>query len=158
MTLESTDGEKNDDFGMDTSDWAIDDEVSIEINDEEVEFIIDDEREMTISYNARETEIPCWVLEVENYEETFLEEITYTTITDITIWKSKYSGITLKSVVDTTYYDSNDSISTTTYMKSEVGSTKNVLLISKSSRVIFPIIPTMLALFVIFQIKRRKKN
>ncbi|MFX0123124.1 MAG: hypothetical protein ACFFAE_05760, partial [Candidatus Hodarchaeota archaeon] len=157
ITLETTDGEKVNDFGMDTSDWIIDDEISIEIDERDVEFTIEKEREVTINYNDEETEILCWVLEIDNYERIFVEETTYRTTTDITIWKSKYSGITLKRVVDTTFYDSNDSIFATSYTEFEVESASNVLLISKPSRAIFPLIPTMIALFVIFQSKRKKK-
>lgn len=156
LTLESTDGENIDDFGMDTSDWTIDDEVSIEINNEEVEFKINKEDEVSILYNNKEKEIPCWILEIENHERTFVDEVFYSTLSDITIWKSKYSGITLKSDVDTTFYDNNDEMLTTSSTKFEVTSTEGVLLMSKSSRIVFPLIPPMIALFAAFLLKRKR--
>lgn len=156
-TLESTEGNKIDDFGIDTSDWVIDKEISIEIDERDVYFSIVREVDFTISYNNETVEIPCWILEVEDYRRTFIEEETYSINADISIWKSKFSGITLKSVIDIDFFDTNDTIFATTFDKFTVKSVDNVLLIPKSSRVIFPIIPTVIALLVLFRFKKKQK-
>ena len=151
-TLETTEGEKFTFMGMDTSDWEIGDEISFEIDGKDVELTIVRDDDFRISYNDESTKIPCWVLEIEDYE-TEMGTIS----SDHKIWKSKYSGITLKSIIDSKVYDSNSEQIMETYSKITVESAVNILLIPKSSRVIFPIIPTVIALLVIFRFKKKRK-
>lgn len=150
-TLETTEGEEFTFMGMDTSDWEIGDEISFEIDGKDVELTIVRDNDFRISYNDESTKIPCWVLEIEDYE-TEMGTIS----SDHKIWKSKYSGITLKSIIDSKVYDSNSELMMETYDKITVESADNVLLISKSSRITFPVIPTIIALLVIIQFKKKR--
>jgi hypothetical protein len=151
-TLETTEGEEFTLMGMDTSDWEIGNEISFEIDGKDVELTIVRDNDFQISYNDESTKIPCWVLEIEDYE-TEMGTIS----SDLKIWKSKYSGITLKSITDSKVYDSNSEIIMETYDKITAESAYKVLLIPKSSGVIFPITPAIIALLVIFRFKKKGK-
>ncbi len=157
-TLKKLDSVRIDDFGMDSSDWQLDDEISIEIEQRDIFFSIRLEDEITVIYDNKGVEIPCWVLVKENYERTFVEEETIKVKGDLYLWKSKHSGITLKSTADLEYYDSNDTLYATFYEKYTVTSASNVLLIAKSSSIPASLIPAIIGFIVVTQYNRKKKK
>jgi len=155
-TLETPDNEEFTVLGMDTSDWQIDDEIPLEIDKKDVDFTIIKEDDLRITYNSESTEIDCWVLEIEDYESTIIEEEgTFFITSDIKIWKSKYSGITLKSIEDSKFKDSNSVLMMEYYDKFEVESVDDVLLKPKSSGINFPLLPSILGLITIILYKKR---
>ena len=157
-TLKTPDSESIDDFGMDTSDWTIDDEISIEIEERDVFFKIMFEDDVTIDYNNRTVKIPCWVLLKENYERIFAEEESIKVQGELYLWKSMYSGITLKSTADLEYYDSNDTLLAVYYDKNTVISASNVLLVAKSSSIPVSLIPAIFGLIIVTNYNRKKKK
>ena len=155
--LETTEGDKYTSLGMDTSNWEIDEIITFDIEDKDVEFSIIREEDFTVSYNNESTEIPAWVLEIKDYETKSIEEDdTYTFKNDYKIWKSKYSGITLKMITDTEVFNSSSSLVATLYDKYTVISAENVLLIAKPSSIFFPIVSSIIAVFtlILYQKKR----
>ncbi len=157
-TLKKLDSVRIDDFGMDSSDWQLDDEISIEIEQRDIFFSIRLEDEITVIYDNKGVEIPCWVLVKENYERTFVEEETIKEKGDLYLWKSKHSGITLKSAADLEYYDSNDTLYATFYEKYTVTSASNVLLIAKSSSIPISLMSGIIGLIVVTQYNRKNKR
>ncbi|MFX1252206.1 MAG: hypothetical protein ACFFCZ_11420 [Promethearchaeota archaeon] len=115
-------------FGMDTTGWAKDGTVLIEIAEQDVYFSIIREEDLTIIYNGNSTAIPCWVLEKPDYEEVDSETGDLYT-GNYTLWKSKYSGVTLKSTYDGKVYDSEDTLIGTVYREYSVTSASNVILL-----------------------------
>jgi hypothetical protein len=155
--LETSEGEEYTSLGMDTSDWAIEDKITFEIDDKDADFTIVREDELKIIYNNKSTEISCWVLELEDFEtKDILEEDTLTSKTDYILWKSKYSGITLKSITDSEVYNSTSALVATYYEKHTVKSAENVLLAPKSSGIIFPFVPTVIGIFILILYKKKK--
>jgi hypothetical protein len=159
INLETAEGEKITSVGMDTSDWEIDKKITFEIADKDVEFTITREDELEILYNNETTKIPCWVLEKPDFEiKEPTEEGTFTYSTDYKFWKSKYSGITLKRIADTEIYNGTSSLIATTYDKFTIKSAENVLLVPKSSGIVFPFLPALLGIFVLVRIKKKKNE
>jgi hypothetical protein len=159
INLETTEEEKFTSLGMDTSDWEIDKKITFEIANKEAEFTIVREDEFEILYNNETTKIPCWVLEIEDFETKELrEEDTFTYKTDYKLWKSKYSGITLKNIADSEVYNSTSSLIATSYKKFYVKSAENVLLAPKSSGIVFPFLPTVIGILVLIRFKKRKED
>lgn len=156
ITLETTDDEELTILGMDTSDWEINDEISFEIDKKDVEFTIIRDDDYQITYNGESANIPCWVLEIEGYETTMIEEEgTFTITSDLKMWKSKYSGITLKSIEDSRVKDSDSVLIMDYYEKFEVESADNVLLKPQSSGINFPLLPSILGLIIIIIYKKK---
>ncbi|MFX0205937.1 MAG: hypothetical protein ACFFDT_08110 [Candidatus Hodarchaeota archaeon] len=156
--LETAEGDEFTSLGMDTSDWEIDKIITLEIENEDVDFSIIREDEFKIYYNNVSTEIPCWVLEVEDFEtQSIEEEDVYTFKTDYKIWKSKYSGITLRSITDMEVYNSTSSLQATILEKYTVKSADNVLLL-KSSGITFPFLPTVIGISVLFLFKKKNQK
>ncbi len=156
-TLEEIEGEKFTTLGMDTSDWKIDDKVLFEIDEREVYLTIIRDEEVIITYNNETTEIPCWVLEITDYERTEIEDDTYTIKADYYIWKSKYSGITLKTTSDREYYNSDSTLFFSSYRKYTVISANDVLLMPKQSSTPLSFIAAVMSLFVIKRYRRNRK-
>ena len=157
-TLKTPDSVRVDDFGMDTSDWYLSDEISIEIEERDVFFTIMLEDEIVVVYNNKTVEIPCWVLMKENYERLYMEEENIKVEGELYLWKSMYSGITLKSTADLKYYDSNDTLFATYFIKHTIISASNVLLVAKSSSIPLSFLPAIIGLIVVTQYNRRKKE
>ncbi|MFX0182594.1 MAG: hypothetical protein ACFE95_05875 [Candidatus Hodarchaeota archaeon] len=156
--LETSEGEEFTSLGMDTSDWVIEDKVIFEIDDKDAEFTIIREDEFKISYNNKSTEISCWVLELEDFEtKDILVEDTLTYKTDYILWKSKYSGITLKSITDSEVYNSTSALVATYYEKYTVKSAENVLLAPKSSGILFPFVTTLIGILILILYNKKRK-
>lgn len=155
ITLE-TEGEEFTVLGMDTSGWEIEDEISFVIDEKDVDLTIDREDNYRISYNGKSTEIPCWILEVEDHETKIVTEDTFTVRSDYKIWKSKYSGVTLKSISDIEYYNSDLFLISTLYSKYTVESIENVLLKKKSSGIYFPLIPIFIGILILVKFKKSR--
>ncbi|MFX1252205.1 MAG: hypothetical protein ACFFCZ_11415 [Promethearchaeota archaeon] len=115
-------------FGMDTTEWGIDTSVLLEIAEQDVYFSIIREEDLTITYNGNSTAIPCWVLEKENYDDIYSEDPLLSLTGDYTLWKSKYSGVTLKTIYDAKVYDNEDTLIGTFYRDYSVQSASNVIL------------------------------
>ena len=77
---------------------------------------------------------------------------------DLYLWKSMYSGITLKSTADLNYYDSNDTLFATYFYKLTIISASNVLLVAKSSSIPVSLLPAIIGLIVVTQYNRKKKE
>ncbi len=157
-TLKKLDSVRIDDFGMDSSDWQLDDEISIEIEQRDIFFSIRLEDEITVIYDNKGVEIPCWVLMKENYERLYMEEENIKVKGELYLWKSMYSGITLKSTADLKYYDSNDTLFATYFIKHTIISASKVLLVAKSSSIPVSLIPAIIGLIVVTQYNRKKKK
>ncbi|MHA2328185.1 MAG: hypothetical protein ACXACR_06650 [Candidatus Hodarchaeales archaeon] len=144
------------DFGMDTEDWKINDEIRIEINKRDIYFSIVKEEDLIISYNGDPEIIPCWVLEQKDYSETMLFSETFTLNASYSIWKSKFSGINLKESIFGDLFDGNSSLVATYFEKYTLTGSTNVLLIPKpTSPIIFPLLPTIIGLTTLFLFKKR---
>jgi len=157
-TLKTPDSVSIDDFGMDTSDWYLNDEISIEIDQRDVFFTIMLEDEIAVVYNNKTVEIPCWVLMKENYERIFIEEENIKVKGELYLWKSMYSGITLKSTTDLEFYDSDDTLYAIYFNKYTVISASKVLLVAKSSSIPASLIPAIIGFIVVTQYNRKKKK
>jgi len=158
ITGKTSEGKIYDDFGMDTSGWKVEDEITIEIDKKEVYFTIAREEELTIKLENKTTKIPCWVLEKENYERNYLEEEQYTIIADFTLWKSKYSGMTLKTTADIEYYEESSNMFATAYNKITIEEATKVRLIAKTGFTPYPIIPVILGIITFYWYSRKKKK
>lgn len=159
VNLETAEGEKITFLGMDTSNWEIDKKITLEIANKDAEFTIVREDEFEILYNNETTKIPCWVLEIADFETKELrEEDTSTHKTDYKLWKSKYSGITVKNIIDSEVYNSTSSLVATYYEKFTVKSAENVLLAPKSSGIVFPFLPTVIGILVLIQFRKKKED
>lgn len=157
IMLETTEGDKFTSLGMDTSNWEIDGIITFDIEDKDVEFSIIREEDFTVSYNNESTEIPAWVLEIKDHETKSIEEDdTYTKKTDYKIWKSKYSGITLKMITDSEVFNGSSSLVATLYDKYTVLTVENVLLIQKSSSIFFPIVSSIIAVVAIILYQKKR--
>ncbi len=156
-TLEEADGGKFTTLGMDTSDWEINDKILFEIDERDVYLTIVRDEKLTITYNNKTTKILCWVLEITDYERTEIEKETYKIVADYYIWKSKYSGITLKTTSDREYYNSDSTLIFSSYRKYEVISAHDVLLMPKQSSSPFPFIIVVMGLFVVMRYQRNRK-
>ncbi|MFX0171150.1 MAG: hypothetical protein ACFE9L_04460 [Candidatus Hodarchaeota archaeon] len=157
INLETTEGEKITYLGMDTSDWEIDKKITFEIVDKDTEFTIIREDEFEILYNNVTTKIPCWVLEKEDFEiKEPTSEGTFTYKTDFQFWKSKYSGITLKSIADSDIYNGTSSLIATIYEKFTAKSAEHVQLVPRSSGIVFPFLPALLGILVLIRFKKKK--
>ena len=73
------------------------------------------------------------MLEKKDYEDTYIDEVTFIMRGDYSIWKSKYSGVTLKWIYDGKVYDSEETLVGTVYQKYNIESASNVMLISIAS-------------------------
>ena len=156
-TLEEADGGKFTTLGMDTSDWELNDKILFEIDERDVYLTIVRDEELTITYNNQTTKISCWVLEITDYERTEIEEETYKIVADYYIWKSKYSGITLKTTSDREYYKSESTLIFSSYRKYEVISASNALLMPKQSSTPFPFAAAVMGLFIVIRYRRNRK-
>ncbi len=156
VTLEDDEGVKTTDFGMDTSDWKIGKEIPLEIDEKDIYLSIVREEDFLISYNGESTDISCFVLEIKDYEQTIIEEETFSTKADIIFWKSKHSGVTLKSSVEVKYYNSNSSLIAITYGKYTVNAVENVELKSESgSFIVYPLIPIIVGIITLIYYKKK---
>ncbi len=158
ITGETSERQIYDDFGMDTSGWKVEDEISIEIDKKEVYLTITREEELAIKLNNKTNKIPCWVLEKENYERNYLEEEQYTISADFSLWKSKYSGITLKTIADIEYYDDSSTLLATAYNKITIEEATNVRLMAKAVFTPYPIIPVILGIITFYWYSRKKRK
>jgi hypothetical protein len=159
ITLETEEGEKIDDFAMDTSGWKIGDLVTIEILERPVDFTIAKEENLPIPINNFSVDIPTWVLEKIGYERTFLEADPYTIEADYTLWKSKYSGATLKSTEDIDLYTGTNTNSTlfgTTFSRFTVVGIENVTIVPQSSS--FYLVPIMLGVLAAIAYRKLRKS
>lgn len=158
ITGKTSEGETYDDFGMDTTGWKEEEEIAIEIDKKEVYFTITREEELTIKLDNKTAKIPCWILEKENYERNYLEDEQFTIKADFSLWKSKYSGITLKTIADIEYYDESNTMFATLYNKITTTEATNVQLKTKTGFTPYPIIPIILGIIALYWHARKKKN
>ncbi|MFX1514156.1 MAG: hypothetical protein ACFFCQ_16385 [Promethearchaeota archaeon] len=158
VTLEDNEGERTNEMGMDTSNWEIGKQIPLELDKRDVYFSIIQDEDYLTYYDHEYSAIPCFILLKDGYESTEYWK-PYTLKGNYTIWKSIYSGITLKETLDADLLNDSSHVVGRVYLRYTVKAAENVHLVSKSKSgsnglIDFSLIPIFIGILVLTRFRK----